>query len=638
MYTRTEQLTQLADIQMAMNPTPTADLEMIHAHLIFGQFETSFYGPTGKRNSEQLFQSNIIRARKHVRDKVFDLLRLQYIAGYNKAMSRTRQRILALLAIKLREFHFPDQRTFFALFNVKLLPSLLLKFAGINKQILHFTGRQRFGRKTWKMPFTASLVPSFRAGMKQNCRFMNPASKVGWYLSHIVLPQVLQTVKEAPVPAIPFVKGPGKYTNTIIKSVRDLAQSNVCFLVVESIFRNARFFTTFQIIRPTLGQIQVAVQKALEIAKGVADMHRNHTVVSFAGITAPLPLDTGSMGAFFGMSRIVHGSDSLGMGVVSSHDRLNAVAESLLVPVDIRKESLQGSGRCFCQKGDGFSTLALQRGYLAPHVAFQMPTGLRAVKAVIELFQKCSQFFANVFDFFRVHANSPPNKVIYGTYRLDMFKFLSPYGAVVLIVQPGSFYLMDRGYVDFARLYTIQQASAFFVTRCKRNFQFQRRYSHPVDKSTGLRCDQTIITTGVNTAKDYPIPLRRIRYYDADTGKNLIFITNNFDLPALIIALLYKARWQVELFFKWIKQHLRIKAFYGTSANAVKTQVWIAVCVYVLVAILKKKLDLDQSLYTILQFSSVSIFEKTPISEAFSQVFNKTKMSDYDNQLLLFNL
>ncbi len=208
----------------------------------------------------------------------------------------------------------------------------------------------------------------------------------------------------------------------------------------------------------------------------------------------------------------------------------------------------------------------------------------------------------------------------------------------ILIVQPGSFYLMDRGYLDFARLYTIQQTSAFFVTRSKRNFQFKRRYSHPVDKSTGLRCDQTITTTGVDTAKDYPIPLRRIRYYDTDTNKNLIFITNNFNLPALIIAMLYKARWQVELFFKWIKQHLRIKAFYGTSANAVKTQVWVAVSVYLLVAILKKRLDLDQSLYTILQFSSVSIFEKRPISEAFSQEFNKTKMSDYDNQLLLFNL
>jgi len=208
----------------------------------------------------------------------------------------------------------------------------------------------------------------------------------------------------------------------------------------------------------------------------------------------------------------------------------------------------------------------------------------------------------------------------------------------ILIAQPGSFYLMDRGYVDFARLYTIQQASAFFVTRCKRNFQFKRRYSHPVDKTTGLRSDQTIITTGVDTAKEYPIPLRRIHYYDAETGKHLIFITNNFDLPALTIAMLYKARWQVELFFKWIKQHLRIKAFYGTSANAVKTQIWIAVCVYVLVAILKKRLELDQSLYTILQFVSVSTFEKTPISEAFSQEFDKTQKGDYDNQLLLFNL
>ena len=208
----------------------------------------------------------------------------------------------------------------------------------------------------------------------------------------------------------------------------------------------------------------------------------------------------------------------------------------------------------------------------------------------------------------------------------------------ILIVQPGSFYLMDRGYVDFARLYTMQQASAFFITRSKRNFQCQRRYSYPVDKSTGLRCDQTITLTGVNTAKDYPMPLRRIRYYDAETDNSLTFITNNFVLPALIIAHLYKARWQVELFFKWIKQHLRIKAFYGTSANAVKTQVWIAVSVYVLVAILKKRLHLDQSLYTILQFLSVSIFEKTPISEAFLPEFYKTRTVEYHNQLLLFDL
>lgn len=160
----------------------------------------------------------------------------------------------------------------------------------------------------------------------------------------------------------------------------------------------------------------------------------------------------------------------------------------------------------------------------------------------------------------------------------------------------------------------------------------------PVDKSTGLRSDQTIITTGVDTAKDYPIPLRRIRYYDTETDKNLIFITNNFDLPALTIARLYKARWQVELFFKWIRQHLRIKAFYGTSANAVKTQIWIAICVYILVAILKKRVGLDQSLYAILQFVSVSIFEKTPISEVFTQEFDKTQKGNYGNQLLLFNL
>ena len=208
----------------------------------------------------------------------------------------------------------------------------------------------------------------------------------------------------------------------------------------------------------------------------------------------------------------------------------------------------------------------------------------------------------------------------------------------ILLSEPGSFYIMDRGYIDFARLYAMHQSLAFFVTRAKRNFQFKRRYSHPVDKATGLRSDQTIMLTGVESAKDYPEQLRRIHYYDAETRKHLIFITNNFILPAIIIADLYKARWRVELFFKWIKQHLRIKRFYGTSENAVKTQIWIAVCAYVLVAIIKKELGLDQSLYTILQFLSVSIFEKTPIWSAFSASESQLGKGDSDNQLTLFDL
>jgi hypothetical protein len=208
----------------------------------------------------------------------------------------------------------------------------------------------------------------------------------------------------------------------------------------------------------------------------------------------------------------------------------------------------------------------------------------------------------------------------------------------ILIAEPGSFYIMDRGYIDFARLYMMHQSLAFFVTRAKRGFQRKRRYSRPVDKSTGLRSDQTIILTGVNTAKTYPEPLRQIRYYDLDTDKHFSFITNNFILDAIIIAQLYKARWRVELFFKWIKQHLRIKAFYGTSENAVKTQIWIAVSVYVLVAIIKKELGLDQSLYTILQFLSVSIFEKTPIFQALSEHDSQNQSESSDIQLSLFDL
>ena len=208
----------------------------------------------------------------------------------------------------------------------------------------------------------------------------------------------------------------------------------------------------------------------------------------------------------------------------------------------------------------------------------------------------------------------------------------------VLPVQPSAFYVMDRGYVDFTRLYALHQARAFFVTRAKRGLQYQRRYSRPVDKNTGLRCDQTIVLTGAHSAKDYPEPLRRIVYVDLETGKRLVFLTNDFSLSALVIAMLYKARWRVELFFKWIKQHLRIKAFYGTSENAVKTQVWIAVSVYVLVAIIKKRLQLPYSLYTILQILSLTLFEKRSILQVFFEDSYAISEHEGSNQLELFDL
>jgi transposase len=187
-----------------------------------------------------------------------------------------------------------------------------------------------------------------------------------------------------------------------------------------------------------------------------------------------------------------------------------------------------------------------------------------------------------------------------------------------LVLEAGAFYLMDRGYIDFTRLFRFQLSMAFFVTRAKKNLQWRRQSSRRVDKTTGLRCDQIIVLTGVNTAQEYPQPLRRIKFVDPETGKRLVFLTNNRVLDALTIAKLYKCRWQVELFFKWIKQHLRIKAFYGTSANAVKTQVWIAISVYVLVAIVKKELKLKLSMNAILQILSVNLFEKTPIFSALS--------------------
>jgi hypothetical protein len=206
-----------------------------------------------------------------------------------------------------------------------------------------------------------------------------------------------------------------------------------------------------------------------------------------------------------------------------------------------------------------------------------------------------------------------------------------------LSFEPGAFYIIDRGYLDFDRLYAIHQASAFFVTRTKSNFRFRRLYSRPVDKSAGVQCDQIIVLEGFYSHKAYPDKLRRIRFFDTNLNKRLIFLTNNFTLPALTIAQLFQCRWQIEIFFKWIKQHLRIKAFYGTTENAVKTQIWIAIAVYVLVAIVKKQMHLDLSLYTILQILSVTLFEKTPILEALSTVQHQESEDTPCNQLTLFD-
>ncbi len=207
-----------------------------------------------------------------------------------------------------------------------------------------------------------------------------------------------------------------------------------------------------------------------------------------------------------------------------------------------------------------------------------------------------------------------------------------------LIPEPGSYYVMDRGYLDFERLYLMAQSLSFFVIRAKSNLQFHRLYSRTVDKSSGLRCDQTILLTGPLTAKQYPEKLRRVRFFDIENQKSLTFLTNNFTLPAFTIARLYKSRWQVELFFKWIKQHLRIKAFYGTSENAVKTQVWIAVSVYVLVAILKKQLNLGSSLYEILQILSVTQFEKDSILQVLTDFDYNLQAPDLSKQMQLFDL
>jgi hypothetical protein len=207
----------------------------------------------------------------------------------------------------------------------------------------------------------------------------------------------------------------------------------------------------------------------------------------------------------------------------------------------------------------------------------------------------------------------------------------------LLLPEPGAFYIMDRGYIDFERLYRLHQAGSFFVTRAKSNLKAQRRYSHPIDRNTGLICDQTIVLTGFYARQDFDAPLRRIRFQDPETGKRLVFLTNNFTLAAITITELYRCRWQVESFFKWIKQHLRIKVFFGTSENAVKTQVWIAVSTYLLVAIVKKRLQIPASLYEMLQILSLTMFERTPLDQLLNNIITDEDQRFLTNQLNLFN-
>jgi len=208
----------------------------------------------------------------------------------------------------------------------------------------------------------------------------------------------------------------------------------------------------------------------------------------------------------------------------------------------------------------------------------------------------------------------------------------------MLIPEPGAFYVMDRGYLDFERLFALSQAGAFFVTRAKKNMDARRVYSASTDRTTGLICDQTVVLNGFRSSRLYPQQFRRISFRDPESAKKLVFLTNQFQLPALTVCALYKCRWQVELFFKWIKQHLRIKRFFGTSENAVKTQIWIAISVYVLIAIIKKQLNLDASLHTLLQILSLTLFEKLDLAQALTPLSPETKIINLSNQQNLFDL
>jgi hypothetical protein len=208
----------------------------------------------------------------------------------------------------------------------------------------------------------------------------------------------------------------------------------------------------------------------------------------------------------------------------------------------------------------------------------------------------------------------------------------------VLITEPGSYYIMDRAYIDYKRLYRLKRGLGYFIVRAKKNLKFKRLYSSKVDKSTGLRCDQMVKLIGFYQKKDYPDLIRRVKFIDMENDKEFVFLTNNFEISAMTVALLYKNRWKIELFFKWIKQHLKIKAFYGTTANAVKTQIWISICTYVMIAIIKRRLKIDMSLYKILQILSVSVFEKVPILQLLTETSCRFELHSDSNQLILFDL
>ena len=238
----------------------------------------------------------------------------------------------------------------------------------------------------------------------------------------------------------------------------------------------------------------------------------------------------------------------------------------------------------------------------------------------------------------KVHTLLDLNSAIPVLVNITDIKGHDSYMLDQIVVEPGSFIVMDRGYVDFFRLFHLHQAMAYFVLRSKQNLVFRRRCSHPVDRTTGVRSDQTIVLHGKYTTEKFPAPLRRITYYAEEIDKRFVFLTNNFQIPSATVAAIYKQRWQIELFFKWIKQHLRIKRFFGTSPNAVKTQIWTAVATYVLIAILKKRLGLDHSLHTILQILSTSLFEKTPVQLVFQRYERKMSNGTNSNQLILFDI
>ena len=380
---------------------------MIHAQVALANLKASLYRKPGKGNPQQLFQGDPIGFRQQVRDEIFDFIRVENIAGNDQRMGRSRQAVISLFAIKSCMLDLPHNRPIFTVLDVIRLPLLILENTGIYQQIPYFAGRQRLLRQTREMAFSSSFMAFLRGWPHQNFRFIQPTGKVRRDFADIVLTAGLKAIQKVTVTAIPGIKSPGRYANAVLQRTRDLAQRDVRFLAIDHVVRNARLLAACRIIGPAFRKIYVAVQKALKITRDIADMYAHHTIVSLAGVAAPLPLDAGGILSLFGIARIINQPNRRRVSMIRGHCPLQPVAEPKMIPLQQGQKALQSTGLHLGRQRHRFNALSRQVGQLAVDIGTQVPPRADAGKTVIKLRQKCVQFFTNTFNLCNIHSDSP---------------------------------------------------------------------------------------------------------------------------------------------------------------------------------------------------------------------------------------